>query len=543
MQKIVLVGINARYTHTNLALRYLRNLTPPGRYEVKLLEFSINQPWLEILTEIVTQKPAYVALSVYIWNSRLVKLIIPEIAKLLPACKLILGGPEVSYSASEWLQDHPSISYIISGSGEAAWQYLLENDFELPEAVITHPPLPLAELPFPYLKDEFSQLKNRYVYYEASRGCPFKCSYCLSSRTDQKLQLKDLDQVKSELELFRDADLKIVKFVDRSFNADPLFSRSIWKYLSEIQTTTKFHFEIQPDLLGEEDIAILSSAPAGRFQLEIGIQSLDPVVLKTIGRYSNWSSIKPKIKSLCNLSNLHLHVDLIVGLPFQNKVALENSFNEVYQLETDHFQLGFLKVLTGTEMSEKKGHYEIIHTSSAPYEVLSTKWLTFEQIDHYRQISRWLDALYNTGHFTTTLQELLQAYSSSLQFYESFLHWLKQNLKAEVTRNWQVNAKLLSQYIAENFPDMKHYLLDCLRWDWCRFAASHYYPDFLQNELLKSAKKEGRALIREKYLSQFPQRQLNRAIFFKTSDQNFADKYLRNKSIAVFLQGELKMIL
>jgi radical SAM superfamily enzyme YgiQ (UPF0313 family) len=543
MQKILLIGINARYTHTNLALRYLRNLTPTGKYEVKLREFNINQPLLEILSKIVSEKPDVIAFSVYIWNTSIVKLLLPEIQKLLPDCRLILGGPEVSYCATEWLQDHPYIFHIISGPGETAWQYLLQNNLMVKEKIISLAALTVSELPFPYLPSELSELQHRYVYYEASRGCPYKCSYCLSSRSDQKLQYRDLTLVKAELDSFCRHDLKIVKFVDRSFNADPDYARAIWKYLISLATETKFHFEIQPDLLQQQDIAILSSAPEGRFQLEIGIQSIDPAVLKAIGRYSSWPSIKPKISTLTGLNNLPVHVDLIVGLPFEDKTSLQNSFNEVYWLQADHFQLGFLKVLSGTKMAEKRREYGIIHTSVPPYEVLSTNWLNFAEIDHFRQIAQLLEALYNTGHFKVTLQEMIQAFNSPLEFYEVFITWKKNHSFSEITRNWQVNGKLLSFFAADLLADQKDYLLDCLRWDWCRFAASHYYPVFLQNELLQEAKLEGRAVIREKYTSEFPAHHLNRSIFFKTRNRDFAEKYLNKNRVAVFLKGKLKLLL
>ncbi len=531
MEKILLVGINARYTHTNLALRYLRNLTPSGKYDVKLLEFSINQHSLDILSEIIAEKPDIVAISVYIWNTTLVKSLLPNLFKVLPTIKIILGGPEVSYNAVHWLQQFPEISCIISGSGEAAWQHLMQNNMHSDEQIISSSEVNISDLPFPYLKEELAELEHKYIYYEASRGCPFKCSYCLSSRSDQKLQFRALELVKEELDIFCSQQVKIVKFVDRSFNADPQYSRQIWEYLIAKETSTRFHFEVHPALLQPKDFDLLAQVPEGRFQLEIGIQSLSPQVLKAIGRNSGWESIKEKILTLTGLKNLHVHVDLIVGLPFEDTAGMEWSFNQVFQLQADHFQLGFLKVLPGTEMAEKCKEYGISHTAEPPYEVLSTNWMNFTEIDHYRKISHLLDALYNTNHFPVTLKELVKNFNSPLALFQNYHSWLQRNNFSEVTRNWQSNGRLISRFIADFLPEKLEFFLDCLRWDWCAFASSHYYPEFLQNNALQEAKKKGRDMIREFFQNDFPIKELNRAIFFIPVSEKFSYNYMENKSM------------
>jgi radical SAM superfamily enzyme YgiQ (UPF0313 family) len=534
MKKILLIGINCRYTHTNLALRYLREISSSSPHKIVLREFTINQQFLDILSNIVTSDADIIAFSVYIWNSNLIKMLLSELKKIKPGVKFILGGPEAGYNPEKWLAEFPFIDYIITGSGERSWKYLQENSFELPEKVISLPVEDFSEIPFPYSEAEFAELENKYIYYEASRGCSFKCSYCLSSRSDQKLLRNQLQRVKQELDFFCSKDIKIVKFVDRTFNADPQYARAIWNYLREKETSIKFHFEIHPSLLQPEDFELLSKIPEGRFQFEIGIQSVNPATLTSINRFTEWNKIKANINKILELKNIHVHVDLITGLPFEDFASMKNSFNEVHALNAEHFQLGFLKLLPGTELDEKKNEFDIKHTSEPPYEVLSTKWMNFSQIDHFRRLSKLLDSFYNTEHFKTTLPELISLQGSAYEFYDFFYRSYFINHPDDISRNWQLNGACLTRLIKDNFSTQREFLLDCLRWDWCRYASSHYYPDFLQSSLLAEAKVKGRKILLSDYPSIFPKNEMNKAIYFQSENDNFKQKYLSGFNFAVF---------
>ncbi len=354
MKNILLVGINARYTHSNLAIRYLRNYVSDLSYQITLEEFTINQPLLDILSKIFKLEPEIIALSVYIWNTEIIRKLLPEVHKLLPECKIILGGPEVSYNPQHWLEEFPFLNFIICGAGEAGFRYLIEKKLLVKEQIIKIQNPAFNEIKFPYTDDDFPGLKDKYIYYEASRGCPFKCSYCLSSRSDQKLELREFNKVKEELEFLLNKKPRIIKFVDRTFNANREFSRNIWQYLIEINPDTKFHFEIYPALLEEEDFILLEKCPVDLFQFEIGIQSTNPATLKAIHRPDNWHKTKEKIQKLISIGNIHIHVDLIAGLPYDEFKHIKHSFNDIYALQADHFQLGFLKILPGTEITKKK---------------------------------------------------------------------------------------------------------------------------------------------------------------------------------------------
>jgi len=539
MKKILLIGINCRYTHTNLALRYLREISASSPPEILLREFTINQQFLDILSNIVTCNADIIAFSVYIWNSRLIKRLLPELKKIKPGVKFILGGPEAGYDPEKWFAEFPFINYIVAGSGERSWKYLLDNSFELPERMISLPVEDFSEIPFPYAEEEFTELENRYIYYEASRGCPFKCSYCLSSRSDQKLVQNQLQRVKQELDFLCSKNIKIVKFVDRTFNADPQYARSIWNYLREKETDIKFHFEIHPSLLKPEDFELLSMLPKERFQFEIGIQSLNSATLTSINRFTEWDVIKLNINRILELKNIHVHVDLITGLPFEDFESMKKSFNQVHSLNADHFQLGFLKLLPGTELEEKKDEFGIKHISHPPYEVLSTKWMNFLEIDHFRRLSKLLDSFYNTGHFKTTLFELISLQGSAYEFYDVLYRSCFINKPYDISRNWQCNGACLAHLIRDNFSTQREFLLDCLCWDWCRYASSHYYPDFLQSNILSEAKAEGRIKLLINFPDKFPKNVLNRAIYFQSENDNFKQKYLSGFNFAVFSEKKL----
>ena len=491
MKRLLLVGINARYTHLNLAIRYLRNYTIDLEYQTEIIEFSINQNILEILEQIVNTEPEIIAFSVYIWNTDIIRLLLPEIKKILPDSKIILGGPEVSYNPEDWLKEFSEIDFIICGAGEAGFRYLLENDFAVSNAIIRKKNPHFSQIPFPYLSSDFPEIKDKYIYYESSRGCSFKCSYCLSSRSDQALEFRDIENVKKKLTFLIKQNPKIIKFVDRTFNAKKEHSREIWKFLIELNPKMTFHFEIHPELLDEEDLQILNKCPKGLFQFEIGVQSTNPETLKAIHRANNWQKTSNTIKQLISFGNIHIHVDLIAGLPFESQKDLERSFNDIFNLHADNFQLGFLKILPGTKIAENRDNFGLVSTNTNPYMILQNNWLTFAELNIIHKIEILLDVFSNSNKFKMTLKYLIPKFDSPFVFFDEFLKFLQNNNYDLQTKNWKKNAFELLLFIKDNFSIEYDFFFDCLRWDWCMQARSHYYPEFLRCDANIKAKQIG----------------------------------------------------
>jgi radical SAM superfamily enzyme YgiQ (UPF0313 family) len=538
--KILLVGINARYTHSNLAIRYLRNALPPKNYEVDIAEFSINQNPLDILQDIYSRKPDVICLSVYIWNSDLIKKMLPDLKNIFPKSRLILGGPEVSYNPQIWIDNYPQIDQIIKGHGEAGLSFLAESNFTWQDKIIYKSNPKFSELPFPYLESDFPELEHKYIYYESSRGCSFRCSYCLSSRSDQKLEFRSIEQVKEELGWLLKREPKIIKFVDRTFNVKPDFARNIWKFLIEQSTNTKFHFEIHPELLSKVDFEILQNCPEDRFQFEIGIQSTNPSTLKAIHRSQNWQKTQENIQKLVALSNIHLHVDLIAGLPYEDWDSLIRSFNDIISLMTDHFQVGFLKVLPGTEMQEKVGEYGIVSQQNPPYQILQNKWLSFEDLSEFEQIEKLVNSIINSENFKITFAQMKKKFTNSYALFQSLLVFCANKSIDLNKRDWQSVAKLLWHFVNEHHISDLEFFLDCLRWDWCQIAAGHHYPDFLNSKKTKEWKAIGLKSIRDERdrideTIKLQSSQINRSIFFMPKTGKFRDRMNLDESIYAFV--------
>ncbi len=548
--KILLAAINARFTHTNLALRYLRNHVADLDYSCELQEFTIKQFPKEILKNIFRAKPDIVAFSVYIWNTDICKILLTEIKKILPDIKIVLGGPEVSYNAEKWLMQYDSIDWIICGHGETGFRYLLENDLSVSDKIVKINNPNFNHIPFPYSAEDFPEIQNKYLYYESSRGCPFKCSYCLSSRSDQCLEYKDLKQVKEELSWIIEQKPKIVKFVDRTFNANKIFAREMWKFLIEKKPETKFHFEIHPALLENEDFELLSTSPIDQMQFEIGIQSTNPVTLKAINRNQNWSESKKKIHKLISLQKFHVHVDLIAGLPFEDLTSLKQSFNDIISLGADHFQMGFLKVLPGTEMAECKTEYNLQFTENAPYEIISNRWLSYEEILRLHIIETLVDSIYNSGKFEFTYRTLNTCFSDPFTFFDKVAEYVETLNYEEKIKGWEKTGEMLIEFITLHFSKSLDLIRDSLCWDWCEIAGSHFYPPFLKqldsinwkkagNKYFQQYKSNGFIRINEMKLSL---NSVKKSIFFLPSSSEFCQMYNFKKSIYAFAPNNNKKI-
>jgi len=442
MLKALLIAINARYVHTNLALLYLRELSA-DKIDSQICEFTIDQNSYDVIASIAEQNPDLLAFSVYVWNVKLVKEILSDIKKVLPAVKIVLGGPEVTYNADSWLEKYEAIDYIVCGGGEAAWLEILErlpddqqidpvqrpSDITDNARIISLPNLHLDEIPFPYNEETIKRLSNRIIYYEMSRGCPYNCTFCLSSAQSGPVEYHGLAFVELDLDFFIQHQVKLVKFIDRTFNSSPVYARSVWNKILEDNVATRFHFEINPSLLDEEDIEILEIVPENWFQFEIGIQSTNERTLKAINRNSDIDLDLNKIKDLLAATDIDIHLDLIAGLPYEDYESFQESFNRVYELKAHTFQPGMLKVLAGTEIAKKAEEYGIEYQKEAPYRVLKTKWISFAELNKLHNIEHLVNNLYNSHKFKSSLDYLVELLETPFSlFAELESYWKTRRL-------------------------------------------------------------------------------------------------------------------
>lgn len=484
--KILLAACNAKYIHSNLAVYNLRAYAGEYREHIILKEYTINQQKDEILRDIYLEKPDIICFSCYIWNISFVKEIAEDLKKILPESVFWAGGPEVSFDAEDFLKKNPGFFGVMVGEGEETFRELcrfyVENKGSLEEISgiafyfgekIRHNGwreiMDLSKVPFAY--ENMEDFRNKIVYYESSRGCPFSCSYCLSS-VDKKLRFRNLDLVKKELQFFIDRKVPQVKFVDRTFNCKHSHAMEIWQYILEHDNgITNFHFEISADLLKEEELSLMEKMRPGLIQLEIGVQSTNPDTIKAIRRTMDFERLSEIVNKIHSFGNIHQHLDLIAGLPYENYDSFRNSFNQVYALKPEQLQLGFLKVLKGSLMKEMEEEYGIVHKEKEPYEVLSTKWLSYGEILKLKTVESMVEVYYNSGQFQNTLnymesffedafsmyEELGKFYEekgyhsishSRMRRYEILLEFLGQ--RQEISREKAVDAMLLDLYLREN---------------------------------------------------------------------------------------------
>ena len=452
--KILLTAINAKYIHSNLAVYNLRAYAAhyakgmDDSDTVEIGEYTINNQMEDILEGIYKAKPDVLMFSCYIWNIAYVEELSEEFHKLCPEVPIWVGGPEVSYETESFLRQHPQITGVMIGEGEKTFCELAEyyageirSDKEVKETqkikqsaklreiagiayrneeeiIFTAPRemLDLSDIPFCY--DKAGDFKNRIIYYESSRGCPFSCSYCLSS-VEKQLRFRDTELVKKELQFFIDREVPQVKFVDRTFNCNHVHAMEIWSYIKEHDNgITNFHFEISADLLREEELALIGTMRPGLIQLEIGVQSTNGATIKEIHRTMQLERLKEVVKEVQKHENIHEHLDLIAGLPFEDYDTFARSFDEIYELRPNQLQLGFLKVLKGSYMYEHAKEYEIAYHSRPPYEVLKTKWLPYEDVLKIRQVEEMLEVYYNSGQFEVTMKVLGVLFQSAFFMFQ-----------------------------------------------------------------------------------------------------------------------------
>lgn len=430
--KILFVAINAKYIHTNLAVRYMHELAKQNGYTTtEIAEYTINQRLPQLLRELYLTKANHMIFSCYIWNIDIILDLCSQLKQVMPNTKILLAGPEVSYNSTEIMEQYTFIDGIIRGEGEAALIPLLEHlQSRAPASSVPSftyrnehliletkqaSPISLSQLPFPY--PDLENLKGRILYFECSRGCPFQCGYCLSS-IEKGVRFMPLEQVYQCLDIFLSKQVSQVKFVDRTFNCNKNYALSIWKYLKEHDNgITNFHFEIAGELLDEETIAFLSTVRKEQFQFEVGVQSTNPETLSAITRKTNIEKLLQICKKIDSFGNIHLHLDLIAGLPFEDINSFRNSFNQVFQIRPQQLQLGFLKVLKGSSMHKQSDKYGILYTSKAPFEILQSNWLSFDDILFLKDIEDMVEIYYNSGRFQTILSYLIQEFKTPFDFF------------------------------------------------------------------------------------------------------------------------------
>lgn len=429
MKKIVLAAVNAKYIHSNLAVYDLQAYGKKCGVQAELLEYTINQSKDEILKGIFLAHPDVLCLSCYIWNISFVREIICELHKVLPDMDIWLGGPEVSFDAVQVLENNTAVTGVMRGEGEKtfaelAFHYQNEESIQgfadikgltwrnAGGKIISNADreiMDLSEVPFPYA--DLTDFEHRIIYYESSRGCPFSCSYCLSS-VDKRLRFRNLDLVKRELQFFIDRKVPQVKFVDRTFNCKKEHAMAIWNYLVDHDNgVTNFHFEIAADLITEEELELFALMRPGLIQLEIGVQSVNPETIAEIHRKMNYEKVTEIVNAVQRNRNIHQHLDLIAGLPFEDYESFGHSFDCVYALHPQQLQLGFLKVLKGSYMHDHTDEYGCIYQEKEPYEVLATKWLPYCDVLRLKNVEEMVEVYYNSVQFTNLLEEIERRYA------------------------------------------------------------------------------------------------------------------------------------
>jgi radical SAM superfamily enzyme YgiQ (UPF0313 family) len=497
--KVLLVGINAKFVHSNLAVRYLKAYTNDLPFDCNIKEFSINDRIEKVFENIMEEKPEIIGFSCYIWNIEYVIKLASLIKTLDKKIEIFYGGPEVSYDSSNFLLSNPG-DYVIEGEGEETFRNFIiwklsgsektanieglhvkkgDNVFFGGNRELIH----TDSLIFPY--HEKDDLNNKIVYYESSRGCPFSCKYCLSS-TIHGVRFLNLDRVLKELQFFMDKKVRLLKFVDRTFNCNTQFAKAIWRFLIDANTDTTFHFEISADLLKDDELEILKAAPKGRFQFEVGVQTTNDDVLNNIDRHVNFSSIKEKVLELNKIKNIKQHLDLIAGLPGENFEAFKKSFNDVYSIKPDEIQLGFLKLLKGSLMREEAEKWGMVYSPYAPYEIFKTNEVTFDEMIKLKRVEEVVDKYYNSQKFNNILNYFIDKYKTPFDFYYSLGKFMK--VSGYFDRN--ISSSDYYKVFLEFNNTEDEILKEIIKFDYLKFNKKKWLPPFLNRKINREKERE-----------------------------------------------------
>ena len=510
------IGTNSKYIHTALGIRYVTEYCRERNIAAHMLEVTVNEPILTVLTRITEQiedcyigdhEAILIGLEVHIWNRRFVLELGELLRKVLPDCYLMLGGPEVMFQVEDVFNEARFADFIVCGEGEevigeflsrytqlehneakyylfcdvprvardniSLWKSLLPSGIACRDETgsITVPDKPvvvenLDNLPFPYSDLETVVAQHKIVYYEASRGCPFHCAYCLSG-ISHYVRRRSLALVLADLDRFIQAGASLIKFVDRTYNLDENYYLPIMEHLAKADTAATFHFEIKADILSRRVIEFLKSVPKGRFQLEIGVQSTNPDVLRTIGRQDDWLQLNENVAALLQAGNIHIHMDLIAGLPLEDMQSFASSFNDVYSLHPHTLQLGFLKVLSGTVMSGMAETHGLVYMDQAPYEVLSTRYMSYQEIRFLKVLEEVFDLTANSGRFPFTLQHLVEhvGKGSPFTFFAELTEWYRRQGMAGLGHNGVECARMLLDFVKGTHSKLLFEVRELLRLD------------------------------------------------------------------------------
>lgn len=509
--KILLTAINSKFIHSNLAVRYLKAFTKDLPYESKIREFSINDREERILKEIIEEKADVVAFSTYIWNVEIVSRVANLIKLVSPQTEILYGGPEVSYDSKDFMEKNIG-EYLIEGEGEKTYRDFVKYKLGLKELsdikglyyrkndeIIFNGPrllMNMDEIVFPYEEDE--DLNNKIVYYEGSRGCPFRCKYCLSSTT-HGVRFHSIERTLEELNFFIKKGVRLVKFVDRTFNCNHKYSMAIWDFLIKADTNTKFHFEISADILKEEEIELLRKAPKGRFQFEVGVQTTNDNVLKNINRFVNFSDIKEKVEELLSINNINQHLDLIAGLPGEDYKSFVKSFNDVHSIKPEEIQLGFLKLLKGSDMRRDAYLYNMKYSPYPPYEILSTDKISYDEIQILKRVEAVVDKYYNSQKFNTILEFFYDKFETPYEFFYELGNYFEQKGYFNKNIGNTEYYKVFLDFNMEILKGKEDYLVDIIRYDYLSFNKKRGIPEFLRSQIDKKIEEDIKNQYREEY--------------------------------------------
>ena len=478
---IVLAAINAKYIHSNLAVYSLRAYAQQYKDEIQIAEYTINQQIDDILMDLYKKKPDVLCFSCYIWNLSYVEELIRELGKIFPSVPIWVGGPEISYDTKDVLERLPEVTGVIFGEGEKTFLEVVEyyhgKDVKLSEIKgiayrgeegqflqnSWREVMDLSEVPFVY--HDMADFKNKIIYYESSRGCPFSCSYCLSS-IDKCLRFRKLELVEKELQFFIDEKVPQVKFVDRTFNCNHKHAIAIWKYIKEHDKgITNFHFEVAADLLNEEELKLIESMRPGLIQLEIGVQSTNEQTIREIRRTMRFEEVARIVQRINQGENVHQHLDLIAGLPYEDMESFQKSFDDVYRLHPEQLQLGFLKVLKGSHMESQKERYGLVYKSRPPYEVLYTKWLSYEEMMQLKSVEEMVEVYYNSGQFSYCLRKLEEEYASPFVLYQGLGRYYENHELHLMSHSRITRYEILLGFIREKHKERESLYRELLTFD------------------------------------------------------------------------------
>lgn len=524
---ILLTTLNAKFIHSSLALAYLKEFCADDRWSLSLREFSINERNDDIMASIFQLRPDILCFSSYIWNIKPILEICRDYKTIAPDTVIILGGPEVSYDSRSLLEKHDVVDLVIRGEGEATMKELLHSIYmnypleqvkgisyrqgsecqDNPDRELISD---LDRIPFPY-KENLNAYRNRIIYYETSRGCPYNCSYCLSS-TIKGVRFFSLERVKEDLSLLIKQGVREVKFVDRTFNCHEERALEIMEFILGQAGKTKFHFEIGAELLSPNFIAFLQKVPAGRFDFEIGVQSTNPESLEAVNRKTNWQKLKENIKTLQTAGNIHIHLDLIAGLPYEDLESFALSFNNVYLLNPDVIQLGFLKLLKGSNIRNQREQHEYLFQADPPYQVLSNRWLSYEDILNLKDIENLLDRYYNAGNVSKSLNYITNCIlkHDPFAFWQGFAAYWRENGLFCFAHKREAQYSILMKYIQTAYPVHSELLNELLKYDFLCHNQSYNIP--------------------ERIISHNPDKS-NEKLYSLLKNKDFMEKYLAEISV------------